>query len=226
MSIVILVNFADNIMQLINEVIDNTFDNNADKNLCFQNRLWRKTRSKHTTKDCYGVDGNRNYGFMWGGRGTSKDPCDPQIYAGPKAFSEKETQAVAKIMQSYKPRIKLYVSIHSYGAYLVYPWGYTETLLPYTWLRLHNLARMVSDSVVRAGGAAFEVMSAGQWYPAAGGSDDYAFAEMGIPYSYTMELTKGFEFVFPEELLSTVLPQYYDGFVTFSIQIRREFSSN
>ncbi|KAI8420088.1 hypothetical protein MSG28_008673 [Choristoneura fumiferana] len=190
------------------------------------NRLWRKTRSKHTKKDCYGVDGNRNYGFEWGGKGTSKDPCDQEIYAGPKAFSENETQAVAKIMNAYKERIKLYVSIHSYGAYLVYPWGFTADILPENWIRMHNLARMVSDSVVRAGGPAFEVMSAGQWYPAAGGSDDYALAVMGIPYSYTMELTKNFEFTFPEELLETVLPQYYDGFITFSIQIKREFGSN
>lgn len=126
-------------------------------------------------------------------------------------------------MHTYKDRIKLYVSLHTYGPYMVYPWGYTDYLLPEKWERLHNLARMVSDSVVRAGGHGFEIMSSGQWYPAAGGSCDYAYGVVGIPYTYTMELTENFEFIFPEELLHIVLPQFYEGFITFSVQIRREF---
>ncbi|KAI8420092.1 hypothetical protein MSG28_008675 [Choristoneura fumiferana] len=174
--------------------------------------------------DCYGVDGNRNYGFRWGEKGISKDPCNPEIYAGPKEFSEPETQIVATIMQTYKDRIKLYVSLHTYGPYMVYPWGFTDYIAPEKWERLHNLARMVSDSVVRAGGHRFEVMSSGQWYPAAGGSCDYAYGVIGIPYAYSMELTENFEFIFPEELLEVVLPQFFEGFTTFSIHIRREFA--
>ena len=40
------------------------------KNLRFQDRLWRKTRSKNATvnKWCVGVDVNRNWGYRWGGK--------------------------------------------------------------------------------------------------------------------------------------------------------------
>ncbi|KAI8420086.1 hypothetical protein MSG28_008672 [Choristoneura fumiferana] len=190
------------------------------------NRLWRKTRSKSSPNNCFGVDGNRNYGFKWGVSGVSNNPCDPETYAGSQPFSEVETQIVRNIMMENQQRLKLYVSLHSYGQYLVYPWGYTADVLPRDWKKLHNLARMVSDSVVRAGGRPFNVMSAGQWYPAAGGSDDFAFGVVGVPYSYTMELTDGYEFTFPDKLLRVVLPQFYDGFITFSAQIKREFGQS
>ncbi|XP_022113411.2 carboxypeptidase B [Pieris rapae] len=188
------------------------------------NRLWRKTRSKNALLDCFGVDGNRNYAFKWAVSGVSKNPCDKETYAGPKPFSEPETQMVRNVMITYGKRIKLYVSLHSYGQYLVYPWGYTGDFLPKEWEKLDSLAKMVSDAVERAGGQPFRVMSAGKWYPAAGGSDDFAFGAIGVPYSYTMELTDGYEFLFPERLLHTVLPQFYEGFKVFAAQIRNEFS--
>ncbi|CAH2042300.1 unnamed protein product, partial [Iphiclides podalirius] len=187
-------------------------------------RMWRKTRSKSAFADCYGVDGNRNYGFYWAVSGVSKNPCDTETYAGHKPFSEPETQMVRDVMLANADRLKLYVSLHAYGQYLVYPWGYTADYLPQQWKKLDELARNVSVAVQRAGGRPFRVMSAGQWYPAAGGSDDFAFGAVHVPYSYTMELTDGFEFLFPESHLSTVLPQFYEGFKVFGSRIRNEFS--
>ncbi|XP_048003457.1 carboxypeptidase B-like [Leguminivora glycinivorella] len=187
------------------------------------NRMWRKTRSKTWRKECHGVDINRNYDFMWGYRGASFDPCNFQTYAGEKAFSERETRLVRKVMEANK-RIKLYISIHSYGEYLIHPWGYTGTILPDEWEKLHRLAQVYSKAVVQAGGRPFKIMSAGQWYPAAGGSDDYAFAIVKIPYAYTLEITNGYQFNYPERLLGTVLPQYYEGLKAMAEEIKREFS--
>lgn len=185
--------------------------------------MWRKTRSP-TAHGCFGVDANRNYGFKWAVSGVSNDPCNAETYAGPQPFSEPETRIVRDIMMSNSGRIKLYVSLHSYGQYLVYPWGFSGDYLPKTWQKLDSLARKVSLAVSNAGGKPFKVMSAGQWYPAAGGSDDYAFGAAGVPYSYTMELTDDHEFIFPERLLREVLPQFYEGFKVFGAQIKREFS--
>nr|XP_026493332.1 carboxypeptidase B-like [Vanessa tameamea] len=187
------------------------------------NRLWRKTRSKNSQFECFGVDGNRNYGFKWAVSGVSTNPCDKETYAGPKPFSEVETQMVRNIMMENSKRMKLYVSLHSYGQYLVYPWGYTGEYLPKEWKKLDTMARIVSDAVQKAGGQPFKVLSAGKWYAAAGGSDDFAYGAVGVPYSYTMELTSGFEFIYPERLLRTVLPQYYEGFRAFAAQIKKEF---
>ncbi|KAJ8717842.1 hypothetical protein PYW07_005772 [Mythimna separata] len=186
-------------------------------------RLWRKTRSKTTNSRCYGVDGNRNYGFKWAVSGVSNDPCHAETFAGNKAFSEPETRMVSSVMLDNKQRIKLYVSLHSYGQYLVYPWGYTGDYLPKQWKKLDNMGKAVSVAVQRAGGKPFKVMSAGKWYPAAGGSDDFAYGAAGIPYSYTMELTEGYEFTFPESLLSKTLPQVYEGFKEFGKRIKKEF---
>ncbi|KPJ14737.1 Carboxypeptidase B [Papilio machaon] len=189
------------------------------------NRLWRKTRSKSPISNCYGVDGNRNYGYQWAVSGVSNNPCDMETYAGNKPFSEPETQMVRDVMLSNADRIKLYVSLHAYGQYLVYPWGYTAELLPKQWRKLDSLARKVSLAVQNSGGQPFKVMSAGQWYPAAGGSDDFAFGAAHVPYSYTMELTDGYEFVFPENRLRNTLPQLYEGFRAFASEIRNEFSN-
>lgn len=185
--------------------------------------MWRKTRSKNY--NCYGVDGNRNYGFKWAVSGVSNDPCNLETYAGPVPFSEPETNMVKKIMVDNADRIKLYVSIHSYGQYLVYPWGYTGKALPKEWKKLDSLAQEVSKAVEHAGGRPFRVLSAGKWYAAAGGSDDYAFGAIGVPYSYTMELTEGYEFLFPAHLLPNVLPQFYEGFKVFGAQIKNEFGN-
>ncbi|XP_013187498.2 carboxypeptidase B [Amyelois transitella] len=188
-------------------------------------RLWRKTRSQ-TVNSCYGVDGNRNYGFKWAVSGVSTNPCDGETYAGPKPFSEPETQIVRNIMMKNADRMKLYVSLHSYGNFLVYPWGYTGDFLPKQWRKLDSLARSVSNAVQKAGGKPLTVLSAGKWYPAAGGSDDFAFGAVGVPYSYTMELTDGYEFTFPARLLKNVLPQFYEGFKVFGKSIKQEFGSS
>ncbi|XP_063390499.1 carboxypeptidase B-like isoform X1 [Cydia fagiglandana] len=187
------------------------------------NRMWRKSRSKTWREECFGADINRNYDFMWGYRGASFDPCNFQTYAGEKAFSERETRLVRKVMKTNSKRIKLYISIHSYGEYFIHSWGFTGSYLPDEWEKLRRLAQVYSKAVVKAGGRPFKVMSAGQWYPASGGSGDYAFAVQKIPYTYTLEITDGYQFNFPEGLLHTVLPQYYEGLKVMAEEIKREF---
>lgn len=90
-------------------------------------RMWRKTRQPYTSlgKTCYGADPNRNFGFHWNEEGASSNPC-VDTYAGPKAFSEPETIIVRDLMYSLKGRGIMYLTIHSYGNYLLYPWGWTS----------------------------------------------------------------------------------------------------
>lgn len=57
---------------------------------------------------CEGVDPNRNFGYQWGERnngGTSLDPCH-ETYAGPYAFSEPETKAVAEYIMANRQNIR------------------------------------------------------------------------------------------------------------------------
>lgn len=58
-------------------------------------RLWRKNRNKPSGMSCVGTDLNRNWDYHWGESGASKYKC-AEIYRGPKASSELETQAVVQ----------------------------------------------------------------------------------------------------------------------------------
>jgi len=87
-------------------------------------RMWRKTRQPSSDK-CIGTDPNRNFGFHWNETGSSPDPCS-DIYAGSKAFSEPEAIVVRDLIHSYADRGKMYLTVHSYGNYILYPWGYIE----------------------------------------------------------------------------------------------------
>lgn len=79
-------------------------------------RMWRKTRSDHDSPlGCKGVDANRNFGYEYGGPGSSTDKC-AETYRGPEAYSEPETDAIVKFLDTInKTRRDAFVSLHSYG---------------------------------------------------------------------------------------------------------------
>ncbi len=97
--------------------------------------LWRKNRRtaapNSNSGSCVGVDVNRNYDFLWDFKtlfaptstvATSANPCDYQVYDGPNAFSEPETQN-AKWVHDNFPNIGYFVDLHSYGPDILYSWG-------------------------------------------------------------------------------------------------------
>jgi len=99
-----------------------------------KNRLemeWRKNRRPPTSgSDCYGVDINRNFDFLWNfpeyfdptsAIRNSTNPCD-ETYNGPSAASEPETKNVVWIMDKY-PNIRFFVDVHSYSNLILYDWG-------------------------------------------------------------------------------------------------------
>lgn len=150
-------------------------------------RLWRKTR-KPSSDNCVGTDANRNFGHKWGGAGASKDPCS-DTYRGDSPFSETESIAVKDTLKHFRYNAKFYLTLHSYGSYLLYPWGYTSDL-PENWAKLDALATAGAEAIRKATGRKFKVGSSTRvLYKAAGGSDDYALS-LGIPYSITMELPR------------------------------------
>lgn len=86
------------------------------------NRLWRKNlRGYSEDAECFGVDCNRNYDHEWS-EGETTDVCSI-IYAGTEAFSEVETQNIRDIIEGYAPKIILYISAHTYGSLMMYPFS-------------------------------------------------------------------------------------------------------
>lgn len=88
-------------------------------------RWWRKNR--RPVGSYYGVDLNRNYGYHWGEGGSSSDPSS-EIYRGPSAFSEKETQAIRDLMLSRQ--FYSLITYHNYSQLILWPWGYTTSPAP------------------------------------------------------------------------------------------------
>ncbi|XP_055840766.1 carboxypeptidase B-like [Episyrphus balteatus] len=157
------------------------------------NRFWRKTRTPYKgslNRNCHGADPNRNFDFHWMEEGASSSPCS-ETYAGPSGFSEPETRVVRDVLTSIQDRCKFYLTIHSYGQYLLYPWGWSSDL-PETWKDLDEVAMAGYNAILKETGTIYTVgSSTNVLYVAAGASDDYAFGVNNIPISITMELPGG-----------------------------------
>jgi carboxypeptidase A4 len=69
-------------------------------------RLWRKNRRNPQLGGCAGTDLNRNFGYKWGGLGSSKNPC-AETYAGTAAFSEPESKAIRDYVTSQGNKFKV-----------------------------------------------------------------------------------------------------------------------
>jgi len=166
---------------------------------------WRKNRNPAPGSSCIGVDINRNFDFLWSsGIGTSANPCDYQIYKGPGAFSEAETQNVRFLLDSF-PNIGCMIDVHSYSEDILYPWGdddnqTTDPLMNFTNPAYNGLRGVPGDSaykeyipqadldwLISTGGRARDAIAAVRGrvytvkqsiglYPTSGTSDDYAYS--------------------------------------------------
>ncbi|XP_031348043.1 carboxypeptidase B-like [Photinus pyralis] len=185
-------------------------------------RFWRKTRSNQGA--CKGTDANRNFGYHWGEVGTSDSSCS-DIFRGPSAFSEPESRAVRDYILYRQNQIKLYLTFHSYGNYLLYPWGFTSAL-PHDDKELRSLGEKVNNAIVAAGGNSYTIgTSTNVLYPAAGGTDDWAKGVAGVELAYTIELPaggSGFDPA-PSQILGHV-QQTFEGIKEFGKYIEYKFA--
>jgi hypothetical protein len=164
-------------------------------------RLWRKNR-RDLGFGFFGVDLNRNYGFQFGGPGSSGQ-LFRDTYRGPNAFSEPETKAIRDLINSRNFTRSL--SYHSYSQLILYPWGYTTDKAPDSAL-LRSIAEQMQSLIEDVHGKRYAVQQASQLYEASGDLDDWAYGEKGI-LAYTIELRPPSNppgFVLPEsEIIST-----------------------
>jgi carboxypeptidase T len=151
-------------------------------------RLWRKNR-RPNPDGSFGVDPNRNYGYMWGTLNipTSSHVPSDETYVGPRAFSEPETGAVRDLIAC--ERFAGVVTYHSYSQLILYPWGYTDRPIPDPEDRelMVGLATEMQGLIQGVHGTIYTPQRASELYPTAGDTTDWTYGIYGIP-SFTIEL--------------------------------------
>ncbi|KAH8293121.1 hypothetical protein KR044_005422 [Drosophila immigrans] len=166
-----------------------------------KNRMWRKTRQPQPTNSCIGVDGNRNFDSHWmENGGASAEPCS-ETFAGESPFSEPEMKALSEYLTSIKDKFDVYLSFHSYGQWLLSPYGHTKDAVPENYDDLQEIGTAFTEAIKNLVYATPYVRgsTATTLYVASGSSVDWVFNELDKKVGYTIEFRdKGrYGFVLP-----------------------------
>jgi carboxypeptidase T len=152
------------------------------------NRLWRKNRRRNPGGS-FGVDPNRNYGYMWGtlNINTSSHVPTDETYVGPRAFSEPEVRAVRDLVA--RELFGGVLSYHSYSQLLLYPWGYTTKRLrdEVDFRDVRDLAEEMERLIRKVHGKTYTAQQSSQLYRTAGDTTDWTHGEYAAA-SLTVEL--------------------------------------
>jgi hypothetical protein len=164
------------------------------------NSNWRKNR-RNNGDGTYGVDLNRNYGYMWGYDDEGSSPItSSETYRGTGPFSEPEIQAVRNLCNAQN--FATCISFHSYGNQMLYAWGYIPAVTPD-----NDLFNALGDSMSAFNGYQ-QGPAATTIYITNGDSDDWMYGEQTSKakcYSYTFEV--GAQFLPPTSQILTLCQQ-------------------
>lgn len=163
------------------------------------NRLWRKNR-RPNANGTWGVDNNRNWGYMWGpGYGGSSGNGGSETYRGTAPFSEPENQRVRDLALS-KPGLRGHNDVHSYGQYVLWPWGYTSQLPP-DQATFSQLGSAMQQAIAGVHGLAYTPGPVyTTLYPANGVATDWFYGAQRVwSFSYELRDRGQYGFILPPE---------------------------
>ncbi|WP_146197112.1 M14 family zinc carboxypeptidase [Serinibacter arcticus] len=141
-----------------------------------------------------GIDLNRNYATAWGGESTSANP-NAATYKGEAPFSEPEAATQVALLKELFGEFKVgtetaapadrqgvYVNLHSYSDYVIYPYAYDRNA------NVPNLEPIKALGFRQSAFNQFNTGKAGEiLYNNAGNDIDWIYDEIGIP-AYTWEI--------------------------------------
>ena len=145
--------------------------------------MWRKNR-RDNGDGSFGVDPNRNYGYLWGydDIGSSPDPYQWN-YRGAEAFSEPEIAAMRDLCETHE--FKYALNYHTSGNMLLYVWGWTGEPCEDDATFFAHSSLMTADNNYTYGAINTTL------YPANGGSSDWMYGEQTTKekiFAYVPEL--------------------------------------
>lgn len=146
----------------------------------------------------FGVDLNRNHSFGWGPVGSSGAPCD-LTFRGPEPGSELEVSSLEALVKALIPDQReegldapapddtqgIFITVHSYSELVLWPWGASSQSAPN-----HDGLKAIGDKLASFNGYQ-SCQPTACLYAASGGSDDFAYGELGIP-AFTFEVGREF----------------------------------
>ncbi len=152
-----------------------------------------------------GVDLNRNYSYMRGNISASDDPWSV-TYHGPAAFSEPETQALRDFLEAR--HFLAGISYHSYGEYVLYPYGFAHNTSGPDHQEQAALAQAMAATIDKQYGGTYDAMPSCSFYPVSGSCEDWTYGTLGI-FSYTVEMAT--EFIPPAAQMNQIVQNHLNA---------------
>lgn len=165
---------------------------------------WRKNANSNfcTGSQYYeGVDLNRNSSFAWSfcppGGCSSAGECS-EVFRGPSAASESETQAVENYVRTLFPDQRdepldaaapltttgVFITLHAPGNLVMWPWGMLYDPAP-------NATELQALGEKMATYNGYDPIQLSDLYPIDGATDNWAYGELGVA-AYTFEIGNDF----------------------------------
>ncbi|KAH8239225.1 hypothetical protein KR032_002175 [Drosophila birchii] len=168
-----------------------------------KNPNWRKNRRPHKSTKFVGTDCNRNYDIFWA---TGPGKINRNTFKGDRPFSEMETRAMRNILDRLSPNMLFFLSLHSYGQSIMYPWGYSRDA-PQYWRELSSLANSGRTAIKSYNGREYRTgsISCLTKRTIAGSVVDYVYGVLRVPMALVMELpSRELGFQPPVEMISQI----------------------
>ncbi|MDP8223099.1 MAG: M14 family metallopeptidase [Candidatus Lernaella stagnicola] len=171
-------------------------------------RMWRKNRRVNEGSSCRGVDLNRNYGYLWGGVGSSASPC-ADTYRGAEAFSEPESRALRDFTRAHE-NVRTLLTLHTHAKLVLYPWGNQSQHIDdqIDFLTHKTMAEYMASILKYSPGQASSL------YRTTGDTTDWSYGELGI-VSFTWEMAPSqydiTGFYPPPSIMETELPRGWNA---------------
>ncbi|KAF4998666.1 hypothetical protein FGRMN_2992 [Fusarium graminum] len=182
------------------------------------NRLWRKNRQTVSGNSCVGRDVNRNWPYKWElTGGASTNPCD-ETFKGLAAGDSPELKAIKGQIDTLAAGkgLTFYVDFHSYGQYILWPYGYDCKVVAPEETALSAIATRINNGIRGQSGQSYTTgNSCRALYATTGDSLDYIQGVAKAKYSYTIELRdKGtYGFSLPASQIQATVRETWAGIV-------------
>jgi len=171
--------------------------------------LWRKNR-RDNGDGTAGVDLNRNYAHFWAFDDFGSSPfTSSDVYRGPSAFSEPETQAIKWL--SEQRRFLYNLNYHSFGNHVIYPWGYVGSLLTPDSTQFQECGAYLTEGIPYRYGTGDQTVG----YVTNGDSNDWMYGEQTTKnkiLSFTPEIGPQSSGFYPP--ISDIIPDCQTNLIT------------